>query len=844
MRAVAALPATGLVAGCAIGLFAFDVPSPLGFALLVGSAAAAVWAWRSSNLLALAAAVWTGFFVGGVMLAGNAWREASRSPLRIAFEEIVRHRRQNAGAEGRRLPEDDEALAVVEGTLRADAGATASGVALGLDVDSIHDASVERVLGADSSSNQRAGLSNAVVVSGGLQVTVVGELAREHLDDWRAGRRARMPVQLRRPSRYLDPGVPDFERALARRGVALVGTVKSGALVEVLARGGPVDEVMARVRAFARRAISSGVGSWSQRSQAIVAAIVIGDRVGLDQDVQRTLQDAGTYHVIAISGGNVAILAGVMLAAFRLGGMLGPVAMVSAIFALIAYARLVGGGASVDRATLMAVVYFAGRGIDLRAPPLNTLAFVTACLLASGPLAVGDPAFVLTFSATLAILLIIPLVREWQLPRFAVPLVGLFAASIATEIMLLPVGALVFSRVTFAGLALNFAAVPLMAVAQIAGMLLVPSALVSSRVTSALGFIAHCAAAGLVSTAELVRFVPAVSFRVAPPSWPVVGLYYFGLASVGLCRSRKVYRAAAAAATVVAGAWIIAEPWAFVVQRGDDRLHVTFIDVGQGDSALVRLPKGTTLLVDAGGLASRATFDIGDRIVAPVLRAAGVRRLDFMALTHGDPDHIGGAMSVTREFRPRNVWEGVPVPSFEPLQNLRREAQAVGARWSSLKTGDRAELDGVDVVVHHPDAPDWERQRVRNDDSMVIELRWRDISVLLTGDIGKAPEGALLSAVFRAPVRIVKVPHHGSPTSSTREFIRAIAPRIAVVSVGRTNHFGHPAPEVLQRYRDAGAEIFRTDQDGAITLDTDGTSVAVHTFTGRSVSYEPRRFAR
>ena len=204
-------------------------------------------------------------------------------------------------------------------------------------------------------------------------------------------------------------------------------------------------------------------------------------------------------------------------------------------------------------------------------------------------------------------------------------------------------------------------------------------------------------------------------------------------------------------------------------------------------------------------------------MVAPVVRTSGIRRLDGLVLTHGDPDHIGGALSIVREFRPRVTWEGIPVPRFEPLRAVRAETQGLGLRWANVRTGDRIEIDDVAVIVRHPDAADWERQRVRNDDSIVIELRWRDASVLLTGDIGKAVEESLASAIPPAALRVVKVPHHGSLTSSTPEFVRALAPRVAVVSVGRSNRFGHPATDVLRRYRDAGAEIFRTDRDGAVT---------------------------
>src|SRR5439155_22805687 len=147
------------------------------------------------------------------------------------------------------------------------------------------------------------GLRRWLAVSGGVQATVVGSLAPDRSGEWRAGRRVRVPLQLHRPSRYLDVGVPDSERALARRGTTLVATVKSGALVDVRARAGPADEGAAAVRAYARRAIARFVASRSPRSAAIVASIVIGDRAGLGDEVQRRLQEAGTHHVSAISGG-------------------------------------------------------------------------------------------------------------------------------------------------------------------------------------------------------------------------------------------------------------------------------------------------------------------------------------------------------------------------------------------------------------------------------------------------------------------------------------------------------------------------------------------------------------
>ena len=474
-----------------------------------------------------------------------------------------------------------------------------------------------------------------------------------------------------------------------------------------------------------------------------------------------------------------------------------------------------------------------------------------------------DPAFVLTFGATLAILVVVPVVagREKAAEAktakasifsafsaiFAHFALSMLAASVAAEALLFPIGALVFSRITFAGLALNFLAIPLMAVAQIAGMALVPTAVVSRAAASLLGAAAHVGAAGLVRSADLVSLAPALAYRIAPPSWIAVAGYYAAAAAwwtlwrrrVDIAGSRETPRArrarcGAAAIAAAAALWILVDPQAIAASRGDGRLHVTVADVGQGDAIFTVFPAGSTMLVDAGGIAGSASFDIGDRVVAPVIRAAGHRRLDVLALTHGDPDHVGGAPSILREFRPREVWEGIPVPRSAPLTRLRLAARAQSARWANVYAGDRVTIDGVEVVARHPRGAQWERQKVRNDDSIVLELRWRDLSVVLTGDAGVAAEREMLPSFASARLRVVKIGHHGSLTSSAPDFVRALRPQIAIASAGRNNHFGHPVPEVLDRYRSVGAEIFRTDQDGAVIVDSDGYPINVRTFTGRN----------
>jgi competence protein ComEC len=144
-----------------------------------------------------------------------------------------------------------------------------------------------------------------------------------------------------------------------------------------------------------------------------------------------------------------------------------------------------------------------------------------------------------------------------------------------------------------------------------------------------------------------------------------------------------------------------------------------------------------------------------------------------------------------------------------------------------VQAGDLLRDGAVTVRAWHPPPPDWERQRVRNDDSLVLEIRYGGVSIVLPGDIGRPIEEALATAIPRAPVRLLKVPHHGSASSSTMRFLTALRPQTAIISCGRGNRFGHPSPAVLARYREIGATIYRTDEQGAITIDTDGRTVSV-----------------
>jgi competence protein ComEC len=404
----------------------------------------------------------------------------------------------------------------------------------------------------------------------------------------------------------------------------------------------------------------------------------------------------------------------------------------------------------------------------------------------------------------------------------------------------MPIAATLFNRVTFAGLLLNLAAVPLMTVVQAAASATVLAEALLPMLAAPCGVVTAWAATALVASAGLVEVAPWLSVRTPSPPWTVSGLYFAAVAALAALPAlagegprRRLARRLCFTTVACLGLVILAAPstWPWW-WRADGVLRVIALDVGQGDATLIEFPDGTRWLVDAGGLPWASQYDIGARVVAPALWTRGVGRLATLLLTHGDPDHIGGATAVVDDFRPA-VVEGIPVPAHPPMQQLAAHARQRRRPWATVTRGRRMEVAGVEVLIRHPLPPDWERRKVRNDDSVVVELRYGDISVVLPGDIGAAIEQEIGSLFPPARIRLLKAAHHGSATSTSDAWLDGLRPDAVVISCGRDNRYGHPAAAVLERLAARRLPVFRTDRDGQVVVEADGRSVLARTFSGR-----------
>jgi competence protein ComEC len=416
---------------------------------------------------------------------------------------------------------------------------------------------------------------------------------------------------------------------------------------------------------------------------------------------------------------------------------------------------------------------------------------------------------------------------------------------------MLPLLAEDFHRVSLAGPASNIPAVLLTGIIVPLGFVTLGMAMVWARAGFVLAKALSFCVGLLIATVEWFARSPRLTYRIpGPPLWLMIlffvgFIFLAGVARAIAARQRghairrqllpaahplEWFAALAAVALAVLVAW---HPFAPALYRG--KLEVSVLDVGQGDSIFVAFPDGRTMLVDGGGQAGaevvdgfRSGPDVGEEVVSPYLWSRGIKRLDVVALSHAHHDHLDGLHSVIANFKVGELWIGrdEETPAFLVLL---AEARARGVRVVQEIQGRTFDWDGVRGEVLWP-ADVSEVDKAANDNSLVMRIQDGSESFLLPGDIEKKVENELVDEHAPLAANFLKVPHHGSKTSSTDAFVGAVGPRVAVVSVGEGNQFGHPVDSVVERYARAGARFLRTDRDGAVTAITDGKELVVRSF--------------
>ena len=575
-----------------------------------------------------------------------------------------------------------------------------------------------------------------------------------------------------------------------------------------------------------------------RRNASLVRALLIADQRGIAPDVRDRFADAGLVHMLSISGLHVAIIATALLtlgSAMRLSRHW---ASIAALTVVIVYVAMLGAPAPAVRSAVMLATVALTERWQRPVHPWTALALGAAIptMQPSVVLDLGWQLSVAGMAALVAAGALFRRVRHGDLPlrahRQTVRAVRWIRAlkgwrwtlarecstGVIATMVTAPLIAWTFGRVSLIAPLSNLAAGPVVAFVQPAlfvAMLLSPWPRAAQIAADA------CAAplALLDRIAGVSAAIPWASIHVAPT---LPAALCAGIASASFVRATASRRWMSG--FLFAAAALCIAVWAPLFQRGDGRLELHMLDVGQGDALALRTPRGRWVLIDAGRRWEGG--DAGRRVVVPYVQRRGGSVAAFV-LTHPHDDHAGGAASVVDALHPSQWWEPAFVTGSD---GYRRALEAVRLRavpWHRVQPGDALQLDGVRIEVIAPDSTWTMAQHDANETSVVLRVSYGDVVFILTGDAEAQEEAWILDHTAQLHADVLKVGHHGSRTSSSAAFVDAVQPVLALVSVGADNRYGHPSPETVQAFTLRGIPLLRTDRDGTVIVTTDGHTLEV-----------------
>jgi competence protein ComEC len=622
---------------------------------------------------------------------------------------------------------------------------------------------------------------------------------------------------------------------------------------------------------------------------AILRALVIGDEGKITREMWQDFSRTGVVHVLSISGLHLSIVAFSAFALCRwlLGRsryllLILTVPKVAALLAaapVLFYAGMAGGSLPTWRAAIMVLVYLGAVLLDREREIYRSLALAALIISFLWPGSVQEISFQLSFLSVLSIFLgmerfrsvreteggggqslsdssvssgwqrhpLYKRVLRWSLIYLSVSFFALLGTA--------PAVAAHFNWVSLVALFANALVVPLLgSVAVILGLLAALLFFVQQTLAVVVVQLAGLVVAVGVWFVGIFAALPFAAVRVVTPT-PFELLLLYGLMGCWLLwpaateRSDRAVRQrdqtergkgggslsggvpllSPVSISVVLLLLLIGDAGYWVRERlFRPNLRVTFLDVGQGDAAVVEFPGSQVMVIDGGGFASE-DFDPGEAIIAPFLWSRKINRVDYLVMSHPQLDHFGGLAFLVKNFSPRTLWSSGERSKGERFQQLEVTLDKEGVRVAALcAPGAKKVIGGVKVEVLHPpcDHPGLKT----NDASLVLRLSYQGVDFLFPGDLERVGERILLQGKSPLTSEILKVPHHGSRTSSTAAFVAGVLPALAVVSAGSHNRFGFPAPEVVARYEERGSQVLRTDQVGAITIISNGQGYTVETF--------------
>ncbi|HLB05332.1 MAG TPA: DNA internalization-related competence protein ComEC/Rec2, partial [Thermodesulfobacteriota bacterium] len=700
---------------------------------------------------------------------------------------------------------------------------------------------------------------------------------REFSDENRLkyGDKIRFLAKIKKPRNFHNPGGFDYERYLALKGIFATAYLRDAeGIVKTDEENPSYTGWIEGMRDSIRENVFKNAGD----TAPVLLSLITGEQGEIPKETREAFSRAGTAHILAISGEHIGLITLASYALFiwllkrservMLTINIYKAAAIITIPGIVLYSMVAGSGFSIVRAVIMGGVILMAVFLDRRRDIASLVAFAASLILTFEPQALFDISFQLSFASVISLALIVPHLNRYYdslqvfrhpqvmnispIPPPPIPggkgetftvktiyanieetnrtatrrILSWFAmlsfVSIAAAIGTSPLVAYYFNRVSIISPVANLVTVPII------GFIIVPIGLLSSILIPVsqtfsgwlISVNSHLLSL-IIKLTALIASVPMASIRVVTPDILEVSLFYLLIASFIYRKESHLARRLLIAALAL----MVAVGFFHVLKPGFQKdLKVTFLDVGQGESTLIEFPGGKRMLIDGGGFPD-SDIDVGEMIIAPFLWHERIREIDYLVLSHPNSDHYGGLPFILRNFNVGEVWESGVEEGSDGYAEFKRAVREGALRYKAVGDGEDISVNGVIINVLNPPRGYMPKgDRAANNGSLVLKVSYGDTSFLFTGDIEKEAEYALLSKGDELKSTILKVPHHGSLTSSTVEFLNKVRPGKAVFSVGYNNRFGFPKEAVLKRYEYLGTDIYRTDRDGAITASTDGAN--------------------
>ena len=644
--------------------------------------------------------------------------------------------------------------------------------------------------------------------------------------------------RLSRPSDSRNPGDFSERQYSEANGITMFMLVRGSTHVVVLDSSGGswfMRRVVVPIYDYTLRVLGE---TTKGESAEFLKGLLIGERSGISASTRQAFTNSGVAHVLAVSGSNVVVVAAVFFFLFGLLRFPKWGVVWSSIVVLVLYMLVTGSQPPVVRATITSCIFLIGTLLQTKPNPFNSLGAAALIILAIDARQLFDVGFQLSFVAVLSIVYLYPkmnslisgLAQDTLAKRGIVWTLRVCAVSLAASLGTFPLTAVYFGKISLIGLLANIVVIPAVGGSVVLGFVTLMASLFSNWVAASYAAVNQLL---LDCTLWIIQLTGEAPFAFADTSrflWIYSLPFYAGLLLVFNLDTKNIARKLVIGFLLSLNLVVFVPPPA-ALAGSNGKLRVSFLDVGQGDASVVELPDGRVIVIDTGPRSDG--YDSGERIVAPFLRRRNISRIDMLVISHPHDDHFGGAPYILENFEVREVLEsGQPIntPIFRTYsRDLRDEHCPVDTARSGMRA---TQFEGMRLYIVAPtqafiDPDTTHRHPNLNNTSVVLRIQYGDVSFMFSGDAEVDAEEEMVRQYGDfLKSTLLKTGHHGSRTSSTQEYLDAVAPRLAVISVGRFNKFGHPSRDVIARLHAMRAEVYRTDEEGAIIFESNGKTLS------------------